>query len=214
MGVIKCRFRSTTHSHSTMLVGLVLALLSVLANAHYHAVESEVGCTCEPGARAFQSYHIHVMFYPDLKDDQGNPVDEFSNNTHSSKHARSVRKAFIEHFDVPECPTDAKSIFNLTKLCAFAVDEEGTGGLRNTAPFVAPNFAFYVPVVRYSDTVPWMMANRGDLDFIVHPNSCGFTCSPKDHLLWSVWGGKQMACEVSMISTLNALLPTVYNSHC
>merc|ERR1712159_171531 len=65
----------TWDSHSTMLVGLVLALLSVLANAHHHTVESEVGCTCEPGARAFQSYHIHVMFYPDLKDDQGNPVD-------------------------------------------------------------------------------------------------------------------------------------------
>merc|ERR1712057_161439 len=99
--VIKCRFRSTWDSHSTMLVGLVLALLSVLANAHYHAVESEVGCTCEPGARAFESYHIHVLFYPDLVGGGG----EFSNNTHSSKHARALRKAFIEHFNVPECPS-------------------------------------------------------------------------------------------------------------
>jgi aromatic ring-cleaving dioxygenase len=162
---------------------LLLAVLA-LVDAHPHPVSSEENCTCEPGARPFESYHIHVLFYPDL---QG--TDEFGNNTHASKFARSLRKAFIEHFDVPEC--DASGLFNLTTLCAFPVDEEGKCGVRNAAPFVVPNFVFFVPVDRYVDTVPWMMANRGDLDFLVHPNSCGFTCSPQDHLHWSVWGGNQ-----------------------
>ena len=28
-------------------------------------MESEEGCTCEPGAKSFESYHIHVLFYPE-----------------------------------------------------------------------------------------------------------------------------------------------------
>ena len=173
---------------------LLLAGLAILGlvGAHPHPTQSEVGCTCEPGARPFESYHIHVMFYPDEDID----FDGFSNNTHASRYARALRAKFIDHFNVPECPTT--NMMNLTKLCAFAVDEEGTGGLRNTAPFVAPNFAFFLPPDRYADTVPWMMANRGDLDFLVHPNSCGFTCSPRDHLQWSVWGGTKWPIRFQM----------------
>merc|ERR1719421_1147975 len=161
---------------------LALAVLAV-AQAHPHPVESEEGCTCEPGAKPFASYHIHVLFYPD-------GIDQFNNNTHNSAYARALRKAFIDEFNVPECSTTAP-IFNLSSLCAFAVDETGGGYVRNTAPFVLPNFAIFVPVDRYADVVPWMMANRGDLDFLLHPNTCGFTCSPQDHLLWSMWGGNK-----------------------
>lgn len=163
------------------LVAILLAALA-LTNAHPHPMRSEEHCTCEPGAKAFESYHIHVLFYPD-------GTEEFSNNTHSSKHARALRQAFVERFNVPEC--DERKLFNLTSLCAFAVDSTGAGGVRNAAPFVAPNFAIFVPLDRYAEAVPWMMANRGDLDFLVHPNSCGYTCSPQDHLLWSVWGGNK-----------------------
>ena len=105
----------------------------ILASAHpqpYHGNEEE--CTCEPGAKAFESYHIHVLFYPDLAG------GEFVNNTHGSRFARALRKKFIERFDVPEC-SKTGSIFNLTKLCAFEVDATGSGYERNTAPFVAPN---------------------------------------------------------------------------
>lgn len=137
------------------------------------------------------------MFYPDLP---GN--NHFSNNTHGSKFARALRKAFISQFHVPECD-ESRSIFNLTTLCAFAVDETGAGGLANAAPFVAPNFAIYVPVERYADVVPWFMANRGDLDFIVHPNTqgCGLECSPQDHLLWSVWAGNKWEVRFTLPSS-------------
>jgi aromatic ring-cleaving dioxygenase len=164
------------------MMGLLHLVMLALADAHSHPTLREEGCTCEPGARPFESYHIHVLFYPD-------GIEQFSNNTHNSKYARALRKAFIERFNVPEC--DTSHIFNLTKLCAFAVDATGAGGVANAAPFVAPNFAIFVPVDRYMDAVPWMMANRGNLDFLVHPNSCGFACSPQDHLLWSVWGGNK-----------------------
>ena len=160
-----------------------LLLISALAvvGAHPHPVASEEGCTCKPGAKSFESYHIHVLFYPD-------GIDQLSSNTHNSKYARSLRKAFVEHFNAPECD-DAPGIYNLTSLCVFPVDATGAGGVANAAPFVMPNFAIFVPLDRYAEAVPWMMANRGDLDFLVHPNSCGYTCAAQDHLLWSMWGG-------------------------
>ena len=40
-------------------IALVLALLGV-ADAHPEPVASEEGCTCEAGAKPFESYHIHV----------------------------------------------------------------------------------------------------------------------------------------------------------
>lgn len=165
-------------------IALFLAVLGVV-DAHPEPVQSEEGCTCEAGARPFESYHIHVLFYPDLATNT-----QFNNNTHASKFARSLRKAFIEHFNAPQCE-DHRPYGAQTELCAYPVDATGAGGEINAAPFVAPNFAIFVPVDRYADAVPWMMANRGDLDFLVHPNTCGFTCSEKDHLLWSVWGGNK-----------------------
>lgn len=167
---------------------LILAIALAVADAHSHrhfdAEGEERGeeetCTCEQGAKPFESYHIHVVFYPDGAN------DSFTDNSHNSIFARSLRKKFIEHFNVVPCHENG--LFDQTELCAFPVDETGAG---DHAPFVAPNFAFYVPVNRYADAVPWMMANRGDLDFVVHPNTCGFQCSAQDHLLWSVWGGNK-----------------------
>lgn len=158
---------------------LVTFFAFAIAHPHPTLTDNEE-CSCTPGAKAFESYHIHVLFYPD-------GISQFENNTHNSNVARALRARFVEHFDAPECPSDR--IYNLSSLCVFAVDATGAGGPENAAPFVMPNFAIYIPVDRYADAVPWMMANRGDLDFLVHPNTCGFTCAPQDHLLWSVWGG-------------------------
>ena len=45
-----------------------------------------------------------------------------------------------------------------------------------------------------------MMANHGELDFLVHPNTCGFKCSPQDHLLWSLWGGNKWPVKFQLPS--------------
>ena len=170
-------------SAKTIVALLLLLVLwapsAVDAHAHPTLRDGEQ-CTCAAGAHAFESYHIHVLFYPD-------GIPQFANNTRNSRFARALRKKFVERFDAPEC--DETRIFNLTGLCVFAVDATGAGGAMNAAPFVMPNFAIYIPVDAYTTVVPWMMANRGDLDFLLHPNSCGFTCSPQDHLLWSMWAG-------------------------
>lgn len=169
---------------ASLIVFYTLAISAFVVRSHSHPSENEEECTCEAGKKSFGSYHIHVLFYPDQTWDK-----QFFNNTHGSKFARALRKTFKDHFDVPDC--DETRLFNMTKLCTFAVDQTGAGGPANSAPFVAPNFAIFVPANRYADVVPWMMANRGDLDFLLHPNSCGFTCSKEDHLLWSMWAGNK-----------------------
>ena len=101
-----------------IMVHLQAALLLLLGvaftEAHPHPTQNEEGCTCEAGARPFESYHIHVIFYPE--DTSGG---QFSNNTHSSQFARALRKRFVDRFDAPEC--DETRIFNLTDLCVFEV---------------------------------------------------------------------------------------------
>ena len=166
-------------------VGL-LSLVLAFADAHPHAVRSEENCTCEAGARPFESYHIHVMFFWDEDVPPSDPVA--GPNPRDSTHARALRKAFVEHFNITECE-DGPTFDPSEKLCAFPVDAMGMGSGIDPRPFVTAEFAFYVPVDRYADAVPWMMANRGDLDVLVHPNTCGWKCSAQDHLLWSLWGG-------------------------
>ena len=68
--------------------------------AHSHDYHDET-CTCKPGAKEFESYHIHVVFYPDVEGEM------FADNTHSSQYARALYKKFVDHFDVPQCPTEA-----------------------------------------------------------------------------------------------------------
>ena len=75
-------------------------------------------------------------------------------------------------------------------LCVcFAVDATGGQPYPDKQPFVTPEFAFFVPVNRYADAVGWIMLNRGVFDVLVHPNTCGWSCAPQDHLLSSLWMG-------------------------
>lgn len=164
-------------------VACLLSLILALADAHPHTGQSEDNCTCEAGARAFESFHIHVMFYAD----ENPPAStSFGSDPRDSKHARALRKKFIDHFNITEC-NDGPGV--LPALCAFPVNAMGSGSGIDPRPFVTPEFGIFLPKERYGEVVPWMMANHGELDFLVHPNTCGWTCSPQDHIQWSVWGG-------------------------
>ena len=90
-----------------------------------------------------------------------------------------------------------KARFNVTTICAgldhqpglceFAIDTGLKPGFAYAHPFVGPELAFYVPTDRFTDTVPWMMQNRGSYDVLVHPNSDG--CPVEDHANFSFWMG-------------------------
>ena len=78
----------------------------------------------------------------------------------------------------------------MTHMRMFAVDATGGQPYPDAQPFVTPEFAFFVPVNRYAVAVGWMMLHRGVFDVLVHPNTCGWSCAPQDHLLSSLWMGK------------------------
>lgn len=141
-----------------------------------------------PGSRPAESYHIHVMFF--IPDAPGaSPHDPAANNPNNRKNAELLRATFMQHFNISECPPSSRG-HDPTVLCAFEVDP-ATGGQPAPAkqPFVTPEFAFFVPVDRYTESVGWMMLNRGVFDVFVHPNTCGWSCAVQDHLLSSVWMG-------------------------
>ena len=80
-----------------------LAVLVALARAHSDEFVKfpQDECTCEPGAKAFESFHIHVLFFPDPPPRGGSAHKPPSgngplNNTHSSVYAKALRNAFIE----------------------------------------------------------------------------------------------------------------------
>lgn len=168
------------------------------ANAHMQPTRrdpaprhSRENCTCIPGSRPAESYHIHVMFYPPDAPNV-NPDDPAGNSPNNAQEAAALRTAFIEHFNIAECEEHVQGArADPTELCAFAVDP-ATGGQPFPAaqPFTTPEFAFFVPLDRWVDAVPWMMLNRGVFDVLVHPNTCGWQCAPQDHLLSSLWMGR------------------------
>lgn len=198
--------RVAMHLRTVQQVAVPL-LIAVLTAAHAHVQPTRrlqghgpkhghaggQNCSCVPGSRPAESYHIHVMFYP-MDAPNVNPDDPAGNNPNNAENAAALRTAFMEHFNIAECPDEGppgRPHEDPSELCAFAVDPT-TGGQPFPAaqPFVTPEFAFFVPLDRWADAVPWMMLNRGVFDVLVHPNTCGWSCAPQDHLLNSIWMGK------------------------
>ena len=95
-----------------VLAALVIALGSLQSEAHVQPTRRLQGhgdkhghpnCSCIPGSRPAESYHIHVMFYgPDAPD--VNPRDPAGNNPNNAAGAGALRTRFIEHFGIDECP--------------------------------------------------------------------------------------------------------------
>jgi len=169
----------------------LLAGLLALADAHSSAAVSAdtMSCSCVPGSRPAESYHIHVMFFTPDNPAGVPPDDPAGNNPNNMKNAVILRTAFMEHFNISDCPPTGPGQ-DPTVLCAFEVDPAtGAQSFPSKQPFVTPEFAFFVPVGRYTEAVGWMMLNRGVFDVFVHPNTCGWDCAVQDHLLSSLWMG-------------------------
>lgn len=137
----------------------------------------------------FHSYHIHLIFWPDLE-----PGYEAMANSRNSTGALAVQRRLVEQFHIDlgaNCTTcqlfgNCTDVYEKTRLCMFTFD--GRVGWGINTPFLAPNWAAYVPVERFADTVSWIMQHRGVYDVFVHPNS---GCFIEDILDWSMWGGSK-----------------------
>merc|ERR1712216_432241 len=101
-------------------VALFLAVIS-LTDAHPQPSRRQgKNCTCVPGSRPAESYHIHVMFMrPDASN--ANPKDPAANNPNNPETAATLRNAFIQHFGIPQC-ADGHQVDVQNILCAFSAD--------------------------------------------------------------------------------------------
>lgn len=138
-------------------------------------------CTSTDKYPQYKSYHIHIMFWPD---GDGTWAPE---NPHNSKGALVLRNKFMEHFDLTNKPNCTSLYEPEDVLCAFPIDWRAGYGFAH--PFLVPDFAFYVPTSRFTDTVPWMLRNREQYDVLVHPNS---GCLRQDHTDHALWMGNKM----------------------
>jgi aromatic ring-cleaving dioxygenase len=157
-------------------------VLQASAHSSERVMAKSSGCPDNP---QIHSWHIHVLFWPDGA--AGN------NNTHNGVGAVALRKKFIDKFELEFTP-NCTSLSDVNQgLCPFEIDYKP--GFGHAGPFLVPNFAIFVPLDRFDETVPWMMMNRGDYDVLVHPNSES-GCMYQDHIDHSVWSGNKWELKV------------------
>eukprot|EP01100_Stratorugosa_tubuloviscum_P001406 TRINITY_DN1315_c0_g1_i1.p1 TRINITY_DN1315_c0_g1~~TRINITY_DN1315_c0_g1_i1.p1 ORF type:complete len:189 (-),score=63.80 TRINITY_DN1315_c0_g1_i1:255-770(-) len=150
---------------------LLFCLFSIVfSHPTYYNVEKKniIGVEIPP----FFSYHIHVMF--------------LQNNNNSVSKALDLRQKYDEAFKTgPPC-TD---LFHNDQSCLFEPDFEPAG------PFVAAQWAVFLLPEDFDASVKWFMANRGDFDILIHPNS-GYEL--EDHSIWTLWGGQPWKIDLSI----------------
>ena len=99
---------------------LFLAIILLAADAHQHppaARRNGGNCTCVPGSRPAESYHIHVMFMrPD--NPNANPGDPAAHNPNNPTNAAALRAGFIQHFGITDCAA-GHAVDAENRLCSF-----------------------------------------------------------------------------------------------
>jgi len=187
---------------ASFLVGLL-----ALADAHRSLAVGRESCSCQPGSRPAESYHIHVMFFTPDNPAGVPPGDPAGNNPNNMQNAAALRTTFMQQFNISDCPPTGPGR-DPTVLCAYEVDPAtGAQPFPAIQPFVTPEFAFFVPVDRYTDAVGWMMIHRGVFDVFVHPNTCGWSCAVQDHLLNSLWMGTPWKVKFQLPSQASLAAP-------
>jgi aromatic ring-cleaving dioxygenase len=128
------------------------------------------------------SHHIHVLFW--------------QNNNDSVNAAFALRAAFMTQFQLTDKDNtcDEHKVWNTTHpipLCMFTPDFPNP-----EPPFLTSEWAAFVPLENFQETVLWIMQQRGSLDVLVHPNS---GCEINDHRDWPLWGGMKWELDISIM---------------
>lgn len=112
-------------SSVTMRLELLLCsglLAGAIAHSPSSSPRSDVNCSTLP---PFDSYHIHVLFWPD--------GESGGDNAHGSTAAFELRDAFIDHFNLTNHPNCTELKEPTNELCAYNI----SSGLR-ASPLWAP----------------------------------------------------------------------------
>lgn len=149
-----------------MLLSLIVLLSSVLtfAASHPHPGlqyirnDKHTGTIFENFSSCwpFQSYHIHVMFWP--------------SNLNSTAAVQQLEAYFMKQFQLTyeanTCPFPNSVISpDYTEICIFKTQYEPAG------PFLTGQAPYFIPISYYEKAVSFMVQNRGALDIFVHPNT-------------------------------------------
>jgi DOPA 4,5-dioxygenase len=146
----------------------------------YADLPSDLSCEDLP---QLYSYHIHFLFW--------------QYNTDSVNAAFKLQAQFMEHFQLTlkDNTCNESTVWNTThpvSLCMFPANYP----FAHSGPFLVSEWAVFVPVETFFETVTWSMQHRGNLDIIVHPNS---GCEIEDHRDWSVWGGNKWELDLTTL---------------
>jgi len=158
-----------------LLIIALICLSAVICHPTYYK-SPQNGCESYP---TIYSYHIHMLF--------------LQNNELEVQNTLQIRQEFMDHFDVYNTCDD--SAWNTTYppgICMFEVEAIPS----QYTPFPVGEWAVFVPISNFSDTVRWTMQHRSDFSILVHPNS---GCEVEDHRDWTVWGGLAWELDLSIL---------------
>ena len=137
--------------------------------------DPEIDCT-KPAP--FFSYHIHVVFQ--LGSDA------------KLKAAEELRVKAYRYFapyfgGSPVCPDQGDGNggrYDNGELCM--IKDHKLPEILKVGPFPSGEWSMFVPLPHLQLVTEWFLQNRGELDFLVHPNS---GCEYEDHGIWAQWSG-------------------------
>jgi len=169
-----------------MILGCLGVFVDSHSNQHRQLTNDQVNGvngTCNGEIHPY-SHHIHILFW--------------QLNNGSVEGAFALRDLFMQTFNLSNDISDTcndNTVWNtsypLTNLCMFEPDYPQPEG-----PFLVSDWAVFVPNAFFSQTVMWIMQNRGNYDVLVHPNT---GCEINDHAEWALWGGNKWELDTSIM---------------
>ncbi len=160
---------------------LLFLVSSLLTLSLAHPDPTYYNTKCESLSNVtYYSFHIHCLFWP--------------NNNDSVTAAFSLRKQFMEEFNINEnqpCNDINNTHGQIPPLCMVDFDYP-----EPACPFLTTEWAAFVPVENFQETVNWIMLHHGDLDILIHPNS---GCEMYDHRDWYLTLGNKWELDRSCL---------------
>jgi aromatic ring-cleaving dioxygenase len=176
--MIMVKFAESMLLFASLLLLSALFLLVPTVDAHSHPnvnALTDFECGKFP---AFESYHIHVLFW--------------QNNAESTAAALKLRSDFMIEFGLNEtstCEMLPSDPAPTEKDICFFNTAYGPAG-----PFLTAQYSFFIPINYFQMATSWITPRRTILDIFVHPNS---GCGLQDHIHYGMWIGSKWEIDPS-----------------
>ncbi|CDW71527.1 UNKNOWN [Stylonychia lemnae] len=155
---------------------LTLAVLlgSAITHPTYYKVDRNITCV-QPSPAQVYSYHIHLLFFQDNKED--------------TESALQIRSDFMAAFNDTLGP-DCTDLFHNPYACMGSTDQAPDG------PFPTAQWSVFVLPDHIGAMAAWVMQHRKSHSMLIHPNS---GCEIEDHSNWTLWGGQPWSLDLTTL---------------